>query len=352
MSVLRDSRMSCARPAQAVVAVPDEQRTEFASFIEHAQRWLLFLDAPAHTRLRKLMNRGFAPLTVEKLRPRVVAAVDELLRKAEAASQFDVIADFAYPLPVRIISELLGVPPSLYDRCIVLSTAIANWLGNLRRTAQDARGASEAVKELVGYFADVIRERQGAQHEDLLHLLLSIAATEPDITVEDVYAQCVLLLVAGHETTRNLLGNGIYTLLTHPEELSEVSARQEVVPAVVEEVLRFECPVQAFGRYTATELEIDGVPLPAGASITLASAPRTVTRSISRTPSASTSSVNVTGTWPSAGMRMFVSGAPWRAWRARWASRHWSSAFRACAWPSPLPTGGPISPSGDCARCA
>jgi pimeloyl-[acyl-carrier protein] synthase len=84
-----------------------------------------------------------------------------------------------------------------------------------------------------------------------------------------VYAQCVLLLVAGHETTRNLIGNGIYTLLSHPEELSAVSARPEVVPAVVEEVLRFECPVQAFGRYAATELEIDGVTLPAGSSITL-----------------------------------------------------------------------------------
>ena len=269
MSVLRDSRMSAVRPVQGMVAVPDEQRTEFASFIDHAQRWLLFLDAPAHTRLRKLMNRGFAPLTVEKLRPRVVVAVDELLRRAESAPQFDVIADFAYPLPVRIISELLGLPASLYERSIALSTDIANWLGNLRRTAEESRLASAAVKELTGYFADVIRERQGSQHEDLLHLLLNIAASEPGITVEDVYSQCVLLLVAGHETTRNLIGNGIYTLLTHPEELSEVRARPEVVPAVVEEILRFESPVQAFGRYAATELEVDGVTLPAGASVAL-----------------------------------------------------------------------------------
>ena len=269
MSVLRDSRMSSVRPVQAMVAVPDEQRTEFASFIEHAQRWLLFLDAPAHTRLRKLMNRGFAPLTIEKLRPRVVAAVDELLRKAESAPQFDVIADFAYPLPVRIISELLGLPPSLYERSIALSTDLANWLGNLRRTAEDARRAGAAAKELTGYFADVIRERAGTRHEDLLHLLLDIAATEPGITVEDVYAQCVLLLVAGHETTRNLIGNGIHTLLTHPDEMSEVRANAEVVPAVVEEILRFECPVQAFGRTAAAELEIEGVTLPAGSSITL-----------------------------------------------------------------------------------
>lgn len=269
VSLLHDERISSVRPAHAIVAVPEEQRAEFAPFIEHAQRWLLFLDAPAHTRLRKLMNRGFAPLTIEKLRPRVVAAVDELLHKVEGAPAFDVIADFAYPLPVRIISELLGLPPTLYDRCITLSTDIANWLGNLRRNAEDSRLASAAVKELTGYFAAAIRERQGAQHQDLLHLLLDIAATEPGITVEDIYAQCVLLLVAGHETTRNLIGNGLYTLLTHPEELSEARARPEVVPSVVEEVLRFECPVQSFGRMTTAELEIDGVAVPAGSALSL-----------------------------------------------------------------------------------
>jgi pimeloyl-[acyl-carrier protein] synthase len=269
MSVLRELRMSSVRPVQSMIAVPEEERTEFASFISHAQRWLLFLDAPAHTRLRKLMNRGFAPLTIEKLRPRVEAAVEELLRKAASVPEFDLIADFAYPLPVRIISELLGLPPRLYDRCIALSTDIANWLGNLRRTADDARRASAAVAELTGYFADVIREREGAQQEDLLHLLLSIAATEPGITVEDVHSQCVLLLVAGHETTRNLIGNGMYTLLTHPEALDEVRAQPEIMPAVVEEILRFESPVQAFGRFAATDMEIDGVALPAGSSLTL-----------------------------------------------------------------------------------
>ena len=269
MSLLRDSRMSSIRPPQALVAVPDDERVEFADFIGHAQRWLLFLDAPAHPRLRKLMNRGFAPLTVGKLRPRVAAAVDELLRKAQSGSHFDVIGDFAYPLPVRIISELLGMPESLYDRCIALSTDIAIWLGNFRRTAEEARRAGAAVKELTGYFEAVIRERPDTGHEDLLDLLLNIARTEPGITAEDVHAQCVLLLVAGHETTRNLIGNAIYTLLTHPAELREVHAHPELVPAVVEETLRFESPVQAFGRSASCDLEIDGMQIPAGSSITI-----------------------------------------------------------------------------------
>jgi cytochrome P450 len=268
-SLLRDSRMSSVRPPQAMVVVPDEERAEFADFINHAQRWLLFLDAPAHTRLRKLMNRGFAPLTVGKLRPRVAAAVDELLRKAQTGAHFDLVGDFAYPLPVRIISELLGLPESLYDRCIELSTDIANWLGNLRRLPEDARKAGAAVKELTGYFDAVIRERRDTEHEDLLHLLVNIARTEPGITTEDIHAQCVLLLVAGHETTRNLIGNAIHTLLTHPAELREVHANPELVPAVIEETLRFESPVQAFGRSTSCDLEIEGTSVPAGQSISI-----------------------------------------------------------------------------------
>jgi cytochrome P450 len=269
VGVLRNTSMSCVRPPQALVAVPESERAPFADFIDHTRRWLLFLDAPGHTRLRKLLNKGFAPLTIERLRPRVEAAVAQLLDRAQRREQFDVINDFAYPLPVRIISELLGIPESLYDRCIALSTDIANWLGNLRRSADDARPAQAAVKELTGYFEAVIRERDGGQREDLLHLLLEIARSEPGISVEDIYAQCVMLLVAGHETTRNLIGNAVYSLLTHPEALSEVRAEATLVPAVVEEVLRFEGPVQAIGRMASVDLEIDGTTVPANSSITV-----------------------------------------------------------------------------------
>lgn len=269
MSLLRDKRLSAARPPRSMVDVPDEERVEFKDFMDHAQRWLLFLDAPAHTQLRKLMNRGFAPPTIEKLRPWVAATIDELLSKAATGPHFDVIADLAYPLPVRIISELLGLPESLHERCIVLSTDVANWLGNLRRSPEDARQAHAAIQELTGYFAAVIRERRDAEHEDLLHLLLNIARTEPDISADDVHAQCVLLLVAGHETTRNLIGNSVYTLLTHADALREVHANPELVPAVVEETLRFESPVQIIGRSTDSDLDFGGTHVPAGSSVTL-----------------------------------------------------------------------------------
>jgi len=265
-NLLRQPGITSVRPPQAIVAVPEQERAPFKGFIDHVGRWLLFLDAPAHTRLRKFMNKGFAPLTVERLRPRVVAAVESLLTKAEAMPDFDVIRDFAYPLPVCIISELLGLPESLYDRCIALSTDIATWLGQLRRDAQDSGRAQAAVEELIGYFEAAIRERSGGQ-QDLLHLLLEMVQSEPGTTLDDVYAQCVLLLVAGHETTRNLIGNGVYTVLTHAQALSELRADPKLIAATVEEVLRFESPVQAFGRATSTELEIEGARLAAGSSV-------------------------------------------------------------------------------------
>lgn len=266
-NLLRLPGITSVRPPQAIVAVAEEERAPFKDFIDHTGRWLLFLDAPAHTRLRKFMNKGFAPLTMERLRPRVVAAVESLLIQAEAMPDFDVIRDFAYPLPVRIISELLGVPDSLYDRCIALSTDIATWLGQVRRNAEDSGRAQEAVKELIGYFEAAIRERSSGGQEDLLHLLLEMVQSEQGTTLDDVYAQCVLLLVAGHETTRNLIGNSVYTLLTHGESSGELRGDPKLIAAAVEEVLRFESPVQAFGRATRTDLEIEGVHLRAGSSI-------------------------------------------------------------------------------------
>ena len=265
-NLLRLPGITSVRPPKAIVAVAEEDRAPFKDFIDHAGRWLLFLDAPAHTRLRKFMNRGFAPLTMERLRPRVVSAVESLLNEAEAIADFDVIRDFAYPLPVRIISELLGLPESLYDRCVALSTDIATWLGQLRRNAEDSGRARDAVMELIGYFEAAIRERGGGQ-QDLLHLLLEMVQSEQGTTLDDLYAQCVLLLVAGHETTRNLIGNGVYTLLTHPQSLGELREDPKLISSAVEEVLRFESPVQAFGRATRTDLEIEGAHVAAGSSI-------------------------------------------------------------------------------------
>jgi cytochrome P450 len=243
-----------------------EERVELEDLFQHLSRWILMKDPPEHSRLRKSMNPGFSPSAIERLRPRVSSAVDDLLRELESVAEPDLIRDLAYPLPVRVISRLLGVPESLHARCVSLSNDFSTWLGNPMRTAASARTAQAAVRELVAIFETVIRERVSSHEDDLLDLMLAIAR-QAGMAPEELHAQCVLLLGAGHETTRNLIGNAIYTLLRHPEALADVQRNELALPAAVEEVLRYESPVQAYSRATAEDIDFEGVRIPAGASV-------------------------------------------------------------------------------------
>ncbi len=267
-AVIRDARLSAVRPASLLVAVSGDALAEFDDLVHHMQRWLLLRDAPRHTELRKLMNRGFTPLVVGQLRQTVNAVIERLLDDMQSRESIDLIRDFAYPLPVRVICELLGLPEELHDRCVVLSNDIALWMGDLRRPPERARLAQQAIRELEGYFSETIRERRGARKSDLLSLLLDAADEAGVMTEEELYAQCVMLLFGGHETTRNLIGNGMYTLLKHPDVYAELRSNETLLPSAVEELLRYESPVQAFGRVVKADLDIDGRRLAAGSAIT------------------------------------------------------------------------------------
>jgi cytochrome P450 len=267
-TIIRDGRLSSMRPATSLVTAPEEGLGEFDDLVRHMQRWLLLRDSPSHAELRKRMNRGFAPAVIEKLRHKVDAIIDDLLGNMCHESA-DLIKDFAYPLPVRVICELLGLPEELHDRCVVLSNDIAVWFGDIRRPADSARVAQRAVRELEGYFAAAIRERRGSRKDDLLDLLIDATQGESvgGLNENDLHAQCVMLLFAGHETTRNLIGNGIYTLLKNPDALGELYEDQGLWTAATEELLRYESPVQAFSRGVTSDLAIEGTHLPAGSAL-------------------------------------------------------------------------------------
>ena len=262
----RDARLSAARRVPYFFPAAAQERVELEDLFQHLSRWILMKDPPEHTRLRKSMNTGFSPSAIERLRPRVLGVVDDLLRELESVSEPDLIRDLAYPLPVRVISRVLGVPDSLHARCVSLSSDVSTWLFDPLRTAGAARAAQAAVRELVAMFETVIRERGSNQEDDLLDLMLAIAR-QAGMAPEELQAQCVLLLGAGHVTTRNLIGNGIYTLLRHPEALADVRRSDLAVRAAVEEVLRYESPIQAYGRGAAEDIDFEGVLIPAGASV-------------------------------------------------------------------------------------
>jgi len=263
----RDARLSSQRPATALVRVSGDALAEFDDLVRHMQRWLLLRDAPRHTEMRRRMNRGFTPAVVERMRPALERIIEELIDNMRRAESIDLIRDFAYPLPVQVICELLGVPRELHDRCVVLSNDVAVWMGDPRRPADKARVAQQAVRELAGYFAVTIRDRGTARRDDLLAVLMDAAEGAGGLDHEDLLAQCVMLLFGGHETTRNLIGNGLYTLCRHPDALRELRNDERLVPAAVEELLRYETPVQFTGRGTKSDLEIHGTQLPAGSSI-------------------------------------------------------------------------------------
>jgi hypothetical protein len=265
VKLIRDERLSAVRPASTLVAATGEALQEFDDLVRHMQRWLLLRDAPRHSELRKLMNRGFTPLVTARLKDRIDAIVDRLLEDMRGAKTIDLIRDFAYPLPVRVICDLLGVPEELHERCVALSNDIAVWFGDPRRLPETARAAQRAIRELEGYFAAIIRERRSAPREDLLGLLLDAAAAS--LTEEDLIAQCVMLLFAGHETTRNLIGNGMYTLLRHPSAYQDLREDEALWPTAIDELLRYESPVQGFGRSLKTDLAVEGIQLPAGSSV-------------------------------------------------------------------------------------
>jgi cytochrome P450 len=260
-SLIRDSRLSARRVGASFLALPPERRAEFDELARMLSLWLLFIDAPEHSRLRKLMNKGFSPTVAEGLRPQIEAIVDRMLETMRHASEADVVREIAYPLPVRVMAEMFGVREALHERFIRWTHAIGMFLGNPNRTVEQTHLAQEAVLALKEFFRGAAAERRRQKGSDLISLLLDIEEDGEVLTEEELYAQCVMLLGAGHDTTRNLIGNGMYTLLRHPEEMAELQKNPELIRSAVEELLRYESPVQFAGRVAKEEMEICGVRL-------------------------------------------------------------------------------------------
>ncbi len=263
-SLIRDPRLSARRSHFLMMALPPEQRAEFAPLMRLMQSMMLFFDAPEHTRLRKLMNKGFDPSAVDSLRPTIQAIVDKLFDPLKGKSEFDIVKDIAYPLPVRVISEMLGVPESLHEQFIAWSDTIAVFLGNIHRTVEQTRAAQQAAISLTDFFRDAVAASRRKKSGDLINLLIKIEEDGEVMTEEELLAQCVLLLLAGHETTRNLIGNGMYTLLRHPDALAQLRQHPDMIRTAIEELLRYESPIQYTARVLKEDMQLDGVQIRPG----------------------------------------------------------------------------------------
>jgi hypothetical protein len=230
---------------------------------------MLFRDPPDHTRLRALVSRAFTPRVVETLRPRTQAIVDALLDRVAAAGRMDAIADLAYPLPVTVISEMLGVPADLREAVKQWSLDLARALDAIALpvTPDVLERGRRATAELVACFRALTDARRRTPGPDLLSALVAVEEAGDRLSERELLATCVLLYVAGHETTVNLIGNGLLALLRHPDEWRRLRADPGLLPGAIEELLRYDGPVQRTGRIAAEDVRLAGVAIPAGSLV-------------------------------------------------------------------------------------
>ena len=224
------------------------------------EQWMLFNDPPKHTRLRRLANHAFRPPVIDAMRERVTAVADELIDALPAdGTPFDLMAAFAQPLPVRVICDILGLPGEDYASTKAWSDALAIVVEPVRRRA-DLEAAGRAAIELADYLrAHVAQHRAACRRDDLLGSLVAAMDDGHAISDDELLGNLILLFVAGHETTTNLIGNGVLTLLRHPDQLARLRAEPALIGSAVEEMLRYEGSVNFLARHPMAPYRIGDV---------------------------------------------------------------------------------------------
>ena len=255
-------------------ASPPEPPPQFAH-LPPLQPSMLFRDPPDHTRLRSLVTTAFTPQVIARLAPRIQALSDELIDDWLAGAASDLMAAFAFPLPATVIAEMLGVPRQDRERFKDWSARFIHMLDGTQ-PEEVRRDAVTARFQLLDYFHGLAAERRRAPTDDLIGRLVAAEEQGDRLSAGEVLDMCALLLAAGHETTTNLIGAGVLALLRAPGGWAWLRGRPDLLPAVVEELLRYCCPVQLDGRIAAEDLELGGQRIAAGESVVavLASANR------------------------------------------------------------------------------
>lgn len=225
--------------------------------------WLISTDPPAHMPLRKLVNKAFTPRMVAGLEPRIQQITARLLDQVAESGDFDLVRDFSTPLPVMVIAEMLGVESERYRDFKRWSDDMLRLTGGQVPPAELQR-LRASMDDLRHYFEQAIEERRRHPKEDLITALVRAEEEQQALSAREVLAMCLLLLLGGNETTTNLIGNTVITLLSHPAELARLRADLALVPTMIEEMLRFESPVQGILRQATADAKIADTTIPAG----------------------------------------------------------------------------------------
>jgi pimeloyl-[acyl-carrier protein] synthase len=219
---------------------------------------MLFMDAPDHTRLRGLASTAFTPARVEALRSHIKEILNDLLEPLLRSGRMDVIADLAAPLPAIVTAEMMGVPISDANQLKDWSADFAEVLGNFQHNPDRASRTLKCVEEMTAYFRDAIERQTTNPTEGLINALLTAEIDGDRLTEEEIIANCIVTMVGGQETTTNLIGNGVLTLMRNPDQLERLRDDLSLIPSAVEELLRFESPSQHTARICREDTELGG----------------------------------------------------------------------------------------------
>jgi len=286
-SLYTDERFSRAQGLMRGFQRLSETDQRIAQPVYHSfSKTVFYADPPYHTHLRGLMNNAFTPRRIEQMRPYIQQTVDELLDAVQTNGHLDVIRDFANPLPVMVIAELLGLPADDRDRFKKWSDDLFAILGTIRKSSHLMERAAQSLDEMTEYVTALSRARREKPGDDLLSALVSVAEDEggasiphhshhsasphaagqlvrdrnaaSQLTQEELVANINILLSTGHETTTNLIGNGLLVLMQNPDQLQRLQDQPALVPSAIEETLRYDNPVQITYRSALEEAEING----------------------------------------------------------------------------------------------
>ncbi|HEX6487962.1 MAG TPA: cytochrome P450 [Candidatus Dormibacteraeota bacterium] len=246
-TLLKDGRFSADRTKAA----------QYEDLGRDIPRSILGLDPPDHTRLRGLVMKAFTPRVVEQLKPRIQKLVDDLLHEAAARGEFELVGDFAYPLPVTVIAEMMGVPVEDRERFQQWSRVLAASLDPIQ-PPERLEEFEPARIALTDFFKQIVAERRAEPRDDLISALVQAEERGDMFSETELLVMCNLLLIAGHETTVNLISNGTLAALRNPDQLERWRTGEVSDESAVEELLRFDGPVQLTGRIPTEEVEFGG----------------------------------------------------------------------------------------------
>ncbi len=263
-AVLRDPRFCVDKmPNNVKHKSEDLNQRDFNTLAQAISKWLIFLDPPEHTRLRGLISKAFSSTSVKFLRPQIQQITDELISKVRHRGSMDIMSDFACPLPCNVIAAILGVPIEDWFKLYHWSDELSHILDPLR-SLEDYEQMNKVAREFTDYFKSLIVQRQKIPQQDLLSALITVKEQAHKLSEEEIISICMLLFFAGEETTVNLIGNGMLALLRHPQQMQHIKTQPMLIQSAVEEILRYDSPIQITTRVATEDVDLDGVTIRVG----------------------------------------------------------------------------------------